>query len=327
MSISTYSDLKNRINFSVLPFTFSQEYANFIKHHYGNEVIYFEKNETIVPLELVGKKIFQQVKLIDSPYCNGVCLAGSDLKLFLDDLISSLKKSNQFIRIIQPHPMAFTSEKPDNSKWCEFGTYVNYLQNKSDEELLNEFDVKYKKAVLHSIKNNGTVLIHQNKLNEFYEIYRATCERANIHCDSLNYFKSLINYLPHNTIAAVINDDEGNSIGAGFFIYDQHSCYCTHAGSIQGSKLYGGMKHLHYEVMKQMREKGVHKYDLTGVRINSTNESLQGIFKFKKGFGGELKQGYLWKTDLNKFKCFIYDNLLLLKTKGKKRKDIIDQEN
>ena len=205
--------------------------------------------------------------------------------------------------------------------------YVNYLQNKSDEELLNEFDVKYKKAVLHSIKNNGTVLIHQNKLNEFYEIYRATCERANIHCDSLNYFKSLINYLPHNTIAAVINDDEGNSIGAGFFIYDQHSCYCTHAGSIPGSKLYGGMKHLHYEVMKQMREKDVQKYDLTGVRINSTNEPLQGIFKFKKGFGGELKQGYLWKTDLNKFKCLIYDNLLLLKTKGKKRKDIIDQEN
>ena len=65
--------------------------------------------------------------------------------------------------------------------------------------------------------------------------------------------------------------------------------------------------------LKWMRDQGVNQYDLTGVRINSSNETLQGIFKFKKGFGGELKKGYLWKADMNSFKCMIYDLLLLIK--------------
>ena len=192
--------------------------------------------------------------------------------------------------------------------------------------MLNEFDVKYKKAVQHSIKNGGTVIITNDSLKEFYSIYLNTCKRATIYYDSLNYFENIISFLPNNAITALINDAEGITIGAAFFIFDKHTCYCTHAGSLPGSKLYGGMKQLHFEMMKWMRDKNVKQYDLTGVRINSNNETLQGIFKFKKGFGGELKQGYLWKADLIKWKCLLYDLLVLIKSKGKKHKDIIDQE-
>jgi hypothetical protein len=326
MSISTYSELKNRINFSILPFTFSEEYANFIKHQFGNEVIYFEKNKIVVPLEISGRSFFQQIKLLAPPYHNERDIEAEELKSFLNDLQNTLEKSGDFMRIVQPHPMAFTSEKPSNSSHCQFGTYITHLQNKSDDDLLNEFDVKYKKAVQHSIKNGGTVIITNDSLKEFYSIYLNTCKRATIYYDSLTYFKNIITYLPDNTITAIINDAEGITIGAAFFIFDKHTCYCTHAGSLPGSKLYGGMKQLHFEMMKWMRDKNVKQYDLTGVRINSNNETLQGIFKFKKGFGGELKQGYLWKADLIKWKCLLYDLLVLIKSKGKKHKDIIDQE-
>lgn len=326
MRITNREGLTSLTNFSFFPFPFSKPYAEFIKHQFGNEVHYFEKNKIVVPLEVTGRTFFQQVKLLAPPYREEKELNDDELKSFLNDLKQTLTNSGDFMRIIQPHPMSFTSEKPSNSKYCQFGTYITLLQNKSDDDLLNSFDVKYKKAVQHSIKNGGTVTLSNNSVNEFYDVYLNTCKRANIYYDSLAYFKNLIAHLPDNTITALINDAEGITIGAAFFVFDKHTCYCTHAGSVAGSKLYGGMKHLHFEVMKWMRDKNVKQYDLTGVRINSNNETLQGVFKFKKGFGGELKQGYLWKADLIKWKCLLYDLLVLLKSKGKKHKDIIDQE-
>jgi hypothetical protein len=326
MRITNREGLTSLSSFTFFPFPFSKAYADFIKQQFGSEVIYFEKNNIVVPLEVIGRKFFQQIKLLAPPFRYKKEIAVDELKSYLNDLHRALKKTGNFMRIIQPHPMSFTTEKPSNSTYCPFGTYITYLQNKSDDDLLNSFDSKYKKAIQHSIKNGGTIILSNNSLNEFYDVYLNTCKRANIHNDSITYFKNLISYFPDNTITSLINDAEGITIGAAFFIFDKHTCYCTHAGSVAGSKLYGGMKHLHFEAMKWMRDKNVKSYDLTGVRINSSNETLQGIFKFKKGFGGELKQGYLWKSDLNKLKCITYDTLLALKTKGKKHKDIIDQE-
>ncbi|MFM7016574.1 MAG: peptidoglycan bridge formation glycyltransferase FemA/FemB family protein [Bacteroidota bacterium] len=327
MPIFNLNGFKDHALSSFFPFAFTKEYAEFVKSFYGNDILYFEFNNGFVPFEIIGQSIFKQVKVIGTPYKNGIPLQGEELKTFLNAFILELKKQTDFIRVIQPHPMAFTTELPTNSTWCEFGTYITALKNKSDDELLDCFDSKYKKAVLHSIKNNGSVTIHPTALIDFYDVYENTCKRAKIYCDSIDYFKNIIDHLPQNTMVATISEENGNTIGAAFFIFDQQVCYCTHAGSVAGSKLYGGMKHLHFEVMKWMRNQGVENYDLTGVRINSTNETLQGIFKFKKGFGGELKQGYLWKVDLKKTKCLIYDLLLRIKMKGKLPKDIIDQEN
>ena len=326
MRIINREGLTNLYDLSFFPFQFSKAYADFIKHQFGNEVLYFEKNKIIVPFEVIGRSFFKQIKLLAPPYRNNQAIGSEELQSFLGDLQSTLINSGDFMRIIQSHPMAFTTQKPSKSIYCEFGTYITNLQNKSDEEILNSFDSKYKKAVQHSIKNGGLVIIANTTLSEFYEVYLKTCQRANIYCDSLTYFQNLISYLPDNTTSAIIKDTEGKTIGTAFFIFDKHTCYCTHAGSIPGSKLYGSMKHLHYEVMKWMRDRNVMHYDLTGVRINSSNETLQGIFNFKKGFGGELKQGYLWKADLIKWKCFLYDGLLFIKSRGKLHKDIIDQE-
>ena len=326
MRITNREGLTNLCDLSFFPFQFSKAYADFIKHQFGNEVLYFEKNKIIVPFEVVGRSFFKQIKLLAPPYRYHKEIDTEELQFFLNELQLALKNSGHYMRIIQPHPMAFTSEKPSKSINCEFGTYITYLQNKSDEDILNSFDSKYKKAVQHSIKNSGLVIIANTTLSEFYEVYLKTCQRANIYCDSLTYFQNLISYLPDNTTSAIIKDTGGKTIGAAFFIFDKHTCYCTHAGSIPGNKLYGGMKHLHYEIMKWMRDRNVMHYDLTGVRINSSNKTLQGIFNFKKGFGGELKQGYLWKADLIKWKCFLYDGLLFIKSRGKLHKDIIDQE-
>jgi lipid II:glycine glycyltransferase (peptidoglycan interpeptide bridge formation enzyme) len=77
--------------------------------------------------------------------------------------------------------------------------------------------------------------------------------------------------------------------------------------------------------MKLMKARGVRRYDFVGVRLNNTNPALEGIFRFKKGFGGDLKAGYLWKTDLDPERSKLYDSLMKVKLRGKKVADIIDQ--
>ena len=62
--------------------------------------------------------------------------------------------------------------------------------------------------------------------------------------------------------------------------------------------------------------------------INSENEALEGIFRFKKGFGGELKEGYLWKIDIARVRTKVFDLMMRLRhmNAGGVR-DIIDEES
>ncbi len=51
-----------------------------------------------------------------------------------------------------------------------------------------------------------------------------------------------------------------------FFIFTKYAAYCTHAGSYGETKLYGAMKLLHFEMMKMLKNLGVKRYDLVGVK-------------------------------------------------------------
>ncbi len=77
--------------------------------------------------------------------------------------------------------------------------------------------------------------------------------------------------------------------------------------------------------MKNLKKHWELKYDFVGVRLKNNNPTLDGIFRFKKGFGGDLKQGYLWKLDLLPMKAKAYDVIVKM-MKGENRvTDIIDQ--
>ena len=166
-----------------------------------------------------------------------------------------------------------------------------------------------------------------SEFENFYNLYQQTTTRANIHCDAMDYFETIHRCVGDKHVDFGVVYDNNQPIGSIMMLFTKYAALCTHAGSGGESKLYGAMKMLHYEMMKRMKARGVLYYDLVGVRIGSSNESLEGVFRFKKGFGGELKQGFLWKMDIDSIKTKAYD--LLIKLKGgdaKQHLDIIDQE-
>ncbi len=150
-------------------------------------------------------------------------------------------------------------------------------------------------------------------------------QRAGIDPVNLSEFQLLIDYLGENRVTTAVIHDTERPVGAVFIISTRYAAYVTHAGSFGKTKLYGSMKFLNYEMMKLMRSKGVKRYDFVGVRINNRNPALEGIFKFKQGFGGDLKKGFLWKLDINQSAAAAFNMLQKVRVGKQPLQDIIDQ--
>ncbi|HEX5001797.1 MAG TPA: peptidoglycan bridge formation glycyltransferase FemA/FemB family protein [Bacteroidia bacterium] len=286
-----------------------------------------EDSGAMLPIRFIKARMFHPAQIMHAPVNNGNELDAPEQLLFFEKLIAELKRQGKYERLIQPHPFGILAACPKNSKFCEFGTYVVDLENQSPEQILSRFHPKYQKAVSHSERNGAEIKYGKNVLDDFYLLYTQTMNRAGVHSDSKEYFETLLEMLSESHIDMGVVYDEGNPVSGVFLLYTNYSAFLTHAGSASETRLYGATKLLNFEMMKRLQSKGVRKYDFVGVRLNNQNPSLEGIFRFKKGFGGDLKSGYLWKTDLQPFKASLYDALLKIKSKGKLAKDIIDQVN
>lgn len=332
-SSHTFSKLNRppkEINLENWPLQFHEAYSR-LQHALTGQHILFAQDEVsgaILPIQVFRNILLKQGRIVHAPVYGSEELTKQAQADFFYKLEKELKKSGTIDRFLQPHPMGMTLSAPEHAKSVPFGTYISHLQDFADEAaLLDSFDSKYKKAVQHSIQHGATIDFSERCHKDFYQLYTQTTERAGIHRDAEDYFEQTRSILDaDHTLTGVVYDEEG-PVGGLFIIYSKYAAYCTHAGSCgRNSKIYGAMKHLHFEAMKSLRKAGVVRYDLVGVRISSSNEALAGVFRFKKGFGGQLKEGYLWKMDIHKAPVKLYS--LMQKIRGiPAYDDIIDQES
>jgi hypothetical protein len=312
------------------PFQFLSEFSSFNLAYYAQPIfiVFDEKLNAFMPIKFYKFKLFQQAQIQFAPMRNGVELNADEQLQFFNQLQKFLYYKANCERIAQPHPYAVLAAVPNDAKYCEFGTYIVDLHQQSDEQILSGFHPKYQKAVSHSLKNGAIIKIGPETLPDFFTIYKSTMSRIQKPYDHYEYFTNLLKYMGEGNIcSAVVYDDQGPVSGI-FLIHTKFGAFLTHAGTMGESKLYGAAKLLNYEVMKHLKNIGVKRYDFVGVRLkNENNPELEGVFRFKKGFGGELKEGYLWKYDLLPMKAKLFDMMVTLRAKGGKSADIIDQVN
>lgn len=311
------------------PVQFSEPYALFQKQFYGHQILhlYDKASRAWIPLDTYTAKFVKFGQLLHPPMLAEIELSARDQQFLFDRLLINLRKHKIIHRLLQPHPSCVLLAAPQDCKSVPFGTYITDLTGyDNDESLLNSFDPKYKKAIQHSIKNKAKIIFGEKCYDDFYHIYKTTAQRNKVHVDKESYFEQIRKNLgPEGSATAVVY--EGNKpIGCLFTVYSHYAALCTHAGSNGPSPLYGANKYLHFEMMKLLKSKGVRYYDLVGVRLNNQDPNLEGIFKFKQGFGGELKQGYLWKSDLQPKTLRLYDWIQRLR-KINVHGDIIDKVN
>lgn len=332
MIIYSYTDKTARYPENIFsdesPLQFQEGFSKFYQNYMQNEVkiLYSESLDSYIPVRYFKLKVFSFAQILHAPIKNNVELDAESQQQFFEEMID-FNKSNQLCqRFIQPHPYGILKAVPQDAQSCPFGTYITRLNDLSDDEILHSFDLKYRKSVNHAEKNGAVIKFGRDQFNAFYSLYKQTTERAGIHCDPVEHFEALYKNLGENYIEVGVVYDQEQPIGGIFLLYTKYAALCTHAGSGGESKLYGGMKLLHYKMMLRLKAKEVKIYDLVGVRINSNNESLEGIFRFKKGFGGDLKEGYLWKMDIATVQSKVFDMMMKLRYRTQMR-DIIDEES
>ncbi len=310
------------------PVQFSEAFSYFYKHYYHHMVLFIHDPESSgwMPIATHSAKFIRFGQILHAPMHAAEELDAELQKIFFEKLLMFLKSKRIIHRLLQPHPSGISLAVPGQCKSVPFGTYITRLSGGvTADDLLNNFDPKYKKAIQHSIKNDARIAFGPECYDDFYALYEKTCRRSGIHMDPPQYFKQMRKILgDKGTETGVVYDTE-KAIGGIFIMHSQYAALCTHAGSDGPSPLYGGMKHLHFEMMKRLQAKGVNQYDLVGVRIGCHDPALEGIFRFKKGFGGVLKEGHLWKTDLQPSPLRIYDWIQKLRHINLQG-DIIDKE-
>lgn len=313
------------INSQLLPFCFQPGY---IKANKDISILYYDNS--FAPVKIDKNKFLKTVQFQFPPLnLNGEFLKKNDEKDFCEIAVELITKKKLAHRIAQPKNYAFFNAVPDKAVFCHFGTYKIALENKTNNELLEGMQARYRSAIRQIEKLNVEIKFGSSELKVFQKLHEDTMKRTGAYAEGYNELQVELNALPKNSIIATIYID--NKIQGGvYLVYSKFSAYYFHGASADTTNASGAIKYLHYKLMCLMSVEQVKYYDFVGARLsNISGTKLEGIQNFKKRFGSELVKGYLWKIDIDKTLCKTYDNLLRVKCKLKGTEfpvDIIDQE-
>ncbi|MFH1387006.1 MAG: peptidoglycan bridge formation glycyltransferase FemA/FemB family protein [bacterium] len=163
------------------------------------------------------------------------------------------------------------------------------------KELLQSFEEKTRYNIRLAAKK-GVIVKEDNSekaVRAFFDLYLETSKRDKFMVHPLNYYLKIreimfaanlgttfIAYFKNKPVAAVI-----------IFCFGRKIWYMYGASSSSSARNVMPNHLLHYEIIKWAKEKGFTEYDLWGIPANPhEGHPLYGVYRFKKGFKGELKR-------------------------------------
>jgi lipid II:glycine glycyltransferase (peptidoglycan interpeptide bridge formation enzyme) len=324
MQVVSYKTNAKELEFitEAFPFPFTKGFSEYYS------ISFLQNKNGIAPIEIYNSKFIKLARFHFAPLNNlAQTLTAQEELNFSEEAIAFFKEQNLVDKIVQPTNYCLFQGAPSSSVSSPFGTYEINLQDKTEEELLAAMQARYRSSIRQLEGLN--VEIRYNELDVFYSLHHQTMQRTNAYSEGLEDLKKMQHYLPNNTIVATIYIN--NELQGGLFlVHTNYGGYYLHGASTDTTQASGAIKYLHYKIICLLKQKGVKRYDFVGARLSDiSGTKLEGIQNFKKRFGSELKQGYLWKQEINALKCKSYNALLNFKLSLKGQRmplDIIDQE-
>lgn len=242
---------------------------------------------------------------------------------FLNEAVTCIKMHLSIDFIQCQHVTALFKAYPASSVSCRFGSYVMDLSF-DEETLMSNIHTKHRNVIKKAEKDGILVSCDEQNRERCIALIQETLVRQHIPVIGSDFLKQLavVKYVDY-----WIAEYNGEVHGAAIILWAGHqTAYYMFGGSNKKTHS-GAMNLLHWNAIKKMKERGVKYYDFVGARLNPEEGSkYEGIQRFKSRFGGELKQGYLWKMPLNALKYKLFNLLLIVKAKGSYKGDVIDQE-
>ncbi len=181
-----------------------------------------------------------------------------------------------------------------------FGTYVMDL-SLPEETILANMHQKHRKNIRLANRSNLTVregvdpdrVVHL--LDQSYGR-----ESGRSHGVTEVYLASLARHFADKMISlSVWQGEELQSILMA--VYDETRGFPLHAA--RSNKDVQGSSHLiQWEMMRLLKARGVAEFDMGGARPKTDNPRLQGIFRFKRQFGGRFEPCFYWEKVVNRLR-------------------------
>ena len=315
------------------PIFATQNYAGYIKELRNRDTVWFaqiKENSVsyLIPIAINKKLIFRRGYFLTGVISFNTNNSLEEEKEFLDNVVNYIKKEKLCDWIQQGPNWALFNTFPTGSKAVKFGTYKIFLKDKTEDELFNSIKRNHRNNISNANKSEVRIKKGIEYLNDCRAIINETARKANLHSLSLTELNRLFFHFKDNLkIYVSCLGDVPQS--AAIFLSSEYCTYALYAGSINKA-FRGSNALLDWETIKDAKNNNSRYFDFVGARINpAPGSKLEGIQNYKKRFGCDFVQGYLWKIVLSegKFRVFnILLNFYFLILNKKNKKDIIDEE-
>lgn len=299
----------------------SEAYLRFVSDEFG-WLGGFDSTDNlrcVLPYTYIKKAKIRMVRFRIETFTVGGELSIEDEKSFLESAMKYFQSVGTVIVIPASNNTVFRTY-PGNSEAAPYGSYVIDLQQ-SEAYLWSKIHSKHRNVVRNAKKKGVVIKTGIDYKDVAYDMVKETLERSSMKFMNRESYAEFTASLGENVeyFAAV---HEGAVQGAAIIPYSNYAAYYLYGGSTP-RPLTGAMNLLHWHAINLFRERGTLRYDFVGTRINPEKGSKQeGISKFKQRFGGELRQGFMWRHKISPLRSYIYK----LGVKWIQGGDIVDAE-
>jgi len=320
------------LDYQHLNFGFSPDYLLSAANQRGGQgITFYDPSNTglYIPAIIYKSRFLRILRFTAAPsYANGQQPTADEELSFLNPLVAHIKQHNICDRINPPANWALFQVAPDSAVKAPFGSYCLNLQA-NEPDLWHRLHQKHRNAIRKAQKSNVMIKAGHDQLDNAYDIYHQTMNRNHMAADSKESFFTLMSSRDFDVFCGVAYLDD-TPVSAIFAPYNRFGAYYLHGGTVEKLAVDGANTLLHYSAIQAFHAAGCNHYDFVGARIgNIENPRVANIQRFKSRFGGELKEGVIWKKDIKLANSKLYDFATQAKRFMERKPptlDLIDQE-
>jgi len=194
-----------------------------------------------------------------------------------------------------------------------------------EEELLANMHAKTRYNIRLADRKGVKVRLVEDKadLRIFYQVLTETAERDQFLIRGYSYFESIWDEMVPTGYAKffLVESPEGETIAGALLMTIGDKAWYLYGASSNAHRNLMPNYLMQWEMIRWSRQQGCTLYDFRGVSGDITDESnpLYGLYRFKKGFGGELTEFIgdwdcvysplfysLWTKALPKYKALLH---------------------
>ena len=273
----------------------------------------------VLPYIVLRKGGIRMIRFRTAPIPLEAQLSIEQEKSFLNSVVEHFRSSGADL-ILPSGNTAIFRTCPDGAEVAPYGTFVKDL-NQDEAALKSEIRRTYRQNIRKAEEAGVEIKTGMNYLDTSFWLISETMKRSGLSFKSCSEFRRKMLGLGEN-VEIFVAEHQGVVQGCMVSPFSLHTAYNCYAGS-KCEPVQGAMHFLHWEAIRRFRAMGVRFFDFQGVRINPEKGSKQeGIASYKRGFGGRLVEGYMWKYSLNRMRSIRYSISVRLFKGG----DIVDQE-